>query len=649
MKSKAVSVKNISELYEILNRIEREDFHPTFAAVFASDEFSGQELADFFRSKNISVFGSSSREEISENTLNSGTASVLLTEIPKEFFRIRLFPLDDSVRLGREISKWAFSEFRDPQLLLTVGGAGLTVFGDSLVQGLFEFHDKYPVFGALASAKKDIYKPFIFNDTESVKDGVLAWVLDGRKYRLNGTAISGWQEIGTPKTVTKSKENYVLEINNEPALELYRKYFQIYGSRDEQMLISEYPISLLREKGGRAIRTAVSIDFEKQAIHYGGDIPEGSQIRFCTPNIARTIQNTVNELNEFIENEQTQSPSLMILFDCAIRSRSLGIHMQKEIQLINELWNVPMIGFSSWGEIGSTPESACDFHNTTIAIALLTEIDGQETRRASKKYSEEDVSRILEANEVAGEKVQDLKEQIIRLQKEKTVLSNFLYHTSRDLDSAMIEIGKEREKSERLLLNILPEEIAERLKKGENTIADSFTEASILFADLVGFTSLSARMNPSDLVHLLNDLFTEFDRLCSKHNAEKIKTIGDAYMAVSGLPVPDKNHAETLFLLAKDIIEYMPIFNSSHGTELSVRIGINSGSVTAGVIGTQKISYDLWGDAVNTASRMESSGIPGKIHISESAYILLKDKYSFEERGEIEIKGKGKMKTYLGI
>ncbi|HNO25963.1 MAG TPA: adenylate/guanylate cyclase domain-containing protein, partial [Leptospiraceae bacterium] len=100
---------------------------------------------------------------------------------------------------------------------------------------------------------------------------------------------------------------------------------------------------------------------------------------------------------------------------------------------------------------------------------------------------------------------------------------------------------------------------------------------------------------------------------------------------------------------AKDIIEYMPIFNSSHGTELSVRIGINSGSVTAGVIGTQKISYDLWGDAVNTASRMESSGIPGKIHISESAYILLKDKYSFEERGEIEIKGKGKMKTYLGI
>ncbi|HMV81380.1 MAG TPA: adenylate/guanylate cyclase domain-containing protein [Leptospiraceae bacterium] len=649
MKSKAVSVKDISELYEILIRIEKEDFYPTFAAVFASDEFSGQELSDFFRSRNISVFGSSSREEISENSLNSGSASVLLMDIPKEFFRVKLFPLEDSAELGRKVSKWAFSEFNDPQVLLTVGGAGLTVFGDSLVQGLFESHPKYPVFGALASAKKDIYKPFIFNDTESVKDGVLAWVLDGKKYRLHGTAISGWQEIGTPKTVTKSNENYVLEINNEPALDLYRKYFQIYGTADEQMLISEYPISLLRENGGRAIRTAVSIDFQTKAIHYGGNIPEGSQIRFCTPNIAKTIQNTVHELNEFIQDEEVQNPSLMILFDCAIRSRSLGIHMQKEIQLINELWNVPMIGFSSWGEIGSTPKSACDFHNTTIALALLTEIGSPSAERQRKKHSEDDVSRILEANEVAGNKVQDLKEQIIRLQREKTILSNFLYHTSRDLDSAMIEIGKEREKSERLLLNILPEEIAERLKKGENTIADSFTEASILFADLVGFTSLSARMNPSDLVHLLNDLFTEFDRLCSKHNAEKIKTIGDAYMAVSGLPVPDKNHAETLYLLAKDIIEYMPIFNSSHGTELSVRIGINSGSVTAGVIGTQKISYDLWGDAVNTASRMESSGIPGKIHISESAYILLKDKYSFEERGEIEIKGKGKMKTYLGI
>ncbi|HNO22046.1 MAG TPA: hypothetical protein PKK94_03660, partial [Leptospiraceae bacterium] len=134
-----------------------------------------------------------------------------------------------------------------------------------------------------------------------------------------------------------------------------------------------------------------------------------------------------------------------------------------------------MIGFSSWGEIGSTPKSACDFHNTTIALALLTEIGSPSAERQRKKHSEDDVSRILEANEVAGNKVQDLKEQIIRLQREKTILSNFLYHTSRDLDSAMIEIGKEREKSEKLLLNILPEEIADRLKKGENTIADSFT------------------------------------------------------------------------------------------------------------------------------------------------------------------------------
>jgi class 3 adenylate cyclase len=209
------------------------------------------------------------------------------------------------------------------------------------------------------------------------------------------------------------------------------------------------------------------------------------------------------------------------------------------------------------------------------------------------------------------------------------------------------ELFAEKETSERLLLNVLPKNIAERLKKGESTIADSFHEVSVLFADIVGFTKLSQTISPQELVSRLNDLFTMFDKIALDLNVEKIKTIGDCYMAVAGLPLERADHAILIIEMAKKMLSAIEDFNLRHNASLSVRIGINTGEVVAGVIGKHKFIYDLWGDAVNTASRMESHGVPGRIHLSESTYKALKDKYDFESRGEMEIKGKGKMTTYL--
>jgi adenylate cyclase len=208
-------------------------------------------------------------------------------------------------------------------------------------------------------------------------------------------------------------------------------------------------------------------------------------------------------------------------------------------------------------------------------------------------------------------------------------------------------LDAERAKAERLLRNILPASIAERLKDKHETIADSFPEVSVLFADIVGFTGLSSKVSAEELVVMLNEIFSRFDALAEEHGLEKIKTIGDAYMIVAGLPDPRPDHAEALARMALDMQAALDAFNAAHGTELAIRIGINTGPVVAGVIGTKKFIYDLWGDAVNIASRMESSGVPGRVQVSESTHDKLRGKLEMEPRGAIEVKGKGEMRTWL--
>ncbi|NEP55449.1 MAG: PAS domain S-box protein [Symploca sp. SIO2G7] len=213
----------------------------------------------------------------------------------------------------------------------------------------------------------------------------------------------------------------------------------------------------------------------------------------------------------------------------------------------------------------------------------------------------------------------------------------------------------EQEKSERLLLNILPEAIVQRLKQdhwqleksnGEALIAEQFDEVTIMFADIVGFTPLSARIAPKEVVNLLNQIFSLFDQLAEKHGLEKIKTIGDAYMVAGGLPIPKENHAAAIANMALDMQQAINQFQVETGENFAIRIGINTGSVIAGVIGIKKFIYDLWGDTVNVASRMESQGEPGKIQVTASVYQRLQDQYLLEERGAIAVKGRGTMNTY---
>lgn len=207
----------------------------------------------------------------------------------------------------------------------------------------------------------------------------------------------------------------------------------------------------------------------------------------------------------------------------------------------------------------------------------------------------------------------------------------------------------EKERSEQLLLNILPAPIVTRLKEGETVIADHLTNVTILFADFVGFTQLSSMLSAPDLVGILSRVFAEFDKLALRFGVEKIKTIGDAYMAACGLFGGREDHAHAVADMALAMIETVSLMNEKLPARLEIRIGVNSGDVVAGVIGSHKFIYDIWGDAVNVASRLESHGLPSRIQISASTYESLREDYLVEPRGNLEIRGRGSMQTYFLI
>jgi class 3 adenylate cyclase len=218
----------------------------------------------------------------------------------------------------------------------------------------------------------------------------------------------------------------------------------------------------------------------------------------------------------------------------------------------------------------------------------------------------------------------------------------FLQYAIRARDAAL-------DRSERLLLNVLPEPIARRLKQDERVIADRHEDVTVLFADVVDFTPFSEHRRPEDVVALLDDLFVAFDGLAERFGLEKIKTIGDAYMAVAGAPTGRVDHAQAAAEMALAMQDTLGQVCRRSGVSLQIRIGLDAGPVVAGVIGQRRSIYDLWGDTVNTASRMESSGLPGRIQVTERVYERLRDAYEFEPRGEVEVKGKGLMPAYLLI
>ena len=230
-----------------------------------------------------------------------------------------------------------------------------------------------------------------------------------------------------------------------------------------------------------------------------------------------------------------------------------------------------------------------------------------------------------------------------RLERDRRVV----FHQALVIAEQSAEIQREQEETERLLLNILPASVSRRLRSGESPIADSYSSVSVLFADIVGFTPLAAAMRPTEVIEFLSELFVSFDGLVEERGLEKIKTIGDAYMAVGGLPDPLEGHAVRVVDLGIEMIRALS--NRRDGPSLSLRIGVHSGPVAGGVIGRRRFAYDVWGDTVNLASRLEQQGVAGRVHVSEATGALIAERFTVQPRGPVELRGHGAMNTFFVV
>lgn len=285
-------------------------------------------------------------------------------------------------------------------------------------------------------------------------------------------------------------------------------------------------------------------------------------------------------------------------------------------------------------------------------IFLSAVVEASEKVKAFKAGGADYITKPFQTVEVVARVENQLRLRELELQlRDKNLMlqQEIAYREQAEMETRLLlETTKsQKEKIEELLLNILPKPIAKRLQERQSIIADSFSDVSVLFADLVGFTNFASQTSAAETVKVLNQIFSLFDELSLRHGLEKIKTMGDAYMVVGGLPEPQENHAFAIAQMALDMQAAVASFNVENNHNFSLRIGINIGGVVAGVIGLTKFSYDLWGDTVNVAQRMESNGIPGEIQVTPAVYERLKDKFLFKMRGAVEIKGKGEMMVYL--
>jgi adenylate cyclase len=371
----------------------------------------------------------------------------------------------------------------------------------------------------------------------------------------------------------------------------------------------------------------------------------------ATPNAAPAASN-MGVSAEILE--QTKSMKVLVVDDSKTLRRIL----------IRELNS---IGITNISEAGDGNEAVERLRVESFDLMLLDmempELDGLGVLKVVKSTPElsylpviivssaEDFDRIVECIQVGAEDYLPKPFNAVLLRAR--VFSSLEKKRLRDLDREhILELQREKEmlhieqmKSEKLMLNILPKPIADRLKRGEKNIAGSYPEVTVLFSDLVGFTKMSATKTAPELVKLLNDIFSRFDKRAELLGLEKIKTIGDAYMAVGGLPIPRSDHAEIVADMALGMYQDLADFNQANQQEIQMRIGIHSGPVVAGVIGFTKFSYDLWGNTVNTASRMESTSENGRIQVSAITHELLKKHFVLEERELIECKGLGPMLT----
>ncbi len=425
--------------------------------------------------------------------------------------------------------------------------------------------------------------------------------------------------------------------NNEESLEYSRKALEMHRS------------------SGNALGEARSLNDMGLVYFKLGNIAEAEKCHEESLSLRRAVKNRASEITSLLH--------LGIVYATQREFAKAHTHLLTALEYAEEIGVKPKIyeihhalseSFERAGQVEKAFEHFKKFHaikEEVLSNETATRLRTLQTSAATEKSERDAEIERLKNKELAAANAEIHRQmEILDEQASSIEIANAV------LEERNMTIVQMHDESERLLLNVLPKAIATRLKQGEKTIADSFDNVTVLFADIVGFTQLSARTTPQELVEMLDVIFSDFDALAEKYGLEKIKTIGDCYMIVGGIPTPRADHAWAICRMALEMRDSVRRLSDATNAQLQIRIGVHTGAVVAGVIGKKKFSYDLWGDTVNTASRMESHGEAGRVHISDAVYGILMQQFSdearqyrltFEQREPMQIKGKGMMKTWF--
>jgi len=368
MKSAVFSVTSVEQIEPHLQDVRHKGLAPTLAIVFSSVVHNLKAAGAAFTKFNIEVFGASSSGEITNDEVHEGSIVVMLLEISRDAYRLNVFDGEGktSYQVGQSVAEWSKTIYENPAFM--VMSSGLRADGEQIVNGIiYTMERQVPLFGGFASTDPGMQETFVFSASKVIANGVAALIFDRHAIELHGIAASGWKGIGTPKTITKAQGNIVYRIDDEPAMDVYNKYLNI---GDDLTLTFEYPLILIRDDGSSVLRGALLVNEDKSLI-YGGTIPEGAQVRFSMPPGLEIIDHAIEKMSEF--NRQTPGADAIVLFSCKGRHLALGQMVEDEISAIHKLWNVPLVGFFTYGEIGPVPQGRCELHNHTLVPVLIQE------------------------------------------------------------------------------------------------------------------------------------------------------------------------------------------------------------------------------------------------------------------------------------
>jgi hypothetical protein len=369
MKPTVFSAGSVEELESRLEDALKEGTKPTLAIVFSSVAHDLKAVGAAFAKHDIGVFGASAHAEIFNDEVHEESIVAMLLDVSRNAYQLRVFQGQEksSVQVGKSVGEWAKTFCDNPVFM--VMSAGYRANGEDIVNGIVEAMGRQvPLFGGMAGDDYKVQESFVFDGSRVISNGVSALIFDGNVIGLQGVAFSGWKGIGTTKTVTKAQGNVVYEIDGEPALDMYTKYLDFGGKPADIAVASQYPLLLNRDDGSSVLRVPLHINDDKSLV-YAGSVPEGSKVRFGMASGPEIIDRAIEQITAF--KQQALKCEAIVLFSCGARHIAFGPMVEDEISAVRNLWNVPLVGFFTSGEIGPVLNGRCDFHNDTLVPVLI--------------------------------------------------------------------------------------------------------------------------------------------------------------------------------------------------------------------------------------------------------------------------------------